>query len=76
MAALRLAAARRRGPTRAVVFLPTALPFFLLAGLRRGFGLLVSSRYSWNDSRMHSAKNSGSGICSRHDVGEMMILPS
>jgi pimeloyl-ACP methyl ester carboxylesterase len=38
--------------------------------------LAASSRYSWNDSRMHSAKNSGSGICSRHDVGEMKILPS
>ena len=51
----------------------------LLAGSALGLGQrqpLASSRYSWNDSRMQIAKYSGSGICSRHDVGEMMILPS
>jgi hypothetical protein len=34
------------------------------------------ARYSWKQSRRHCAKTSGSGICSRHEVGEMMILPS
>jgi hypothetical protein len=52
------------------------LAFAFLPAVLRRCGLLASSRYSWNDSRMQIAKYSGSGICSRHDVGEMMILPS
>ncbi len=34
------------------------------------------ARYSWKESRTHCAKTSGSGICSRHDVGDTMIFPS
>ena len=60
---------------------PLAEPFrfafaFLPAALRRRCGLSASSRYSWNDSRMQIAKYSGSGICSRQEVGEMMMRPS
>ncbi len=40
------------------------------------FGFFVSASNSWKLSRMHCAKNSGSGNCSRHDVGEMKIIPS
>jgi hypothetical protein len=33
-------------------------------------------RYSSNAARTHRANASGSGICSRHDVGEIINLSS
>ena len=44
--------------------------------MARFAGASRSARYSWKDSRMHSAKKSGSGTCSRLEVGEMMTRPS
>jgi hypothetical protein len=45
--------------------------------VRAGFCFArAAARYSWKLSRTHCANASGSGICSRHDVGDTMILPS
>ena len=46
------------------------------AAPRRLRGARASARYSWKLSRTHCAKTSGSGISSRHEVGEMMMRPS
>jgi hypothetical protein len=49
------------------------------AALRRAAGFLMAvaaARYSWKLSRTHIAKTSGSGISSRHEVGEMTSRPS
>jgi len=42
----------------------------------RAFSVRATARSSWKLSRTHCAKASGSGICSRHEVGDTMIFPS
>jgi hypothetical protein len=36
----------------------------------------ASAKYAWKLSRNCWVKASGSGNCSRHEVGEMMMRPS
>jgi hypothetical protein len=48
------------------------------AALATGFAgaAVAAASSSWKLSRTHCANTSGSGINSRHEVGEMMMRPS